>query len=172
MTNTLQRLLSIGAVLVLLAIAGAVLLLGDQNNEPIGCTMEAKICPDGTAVGRVGPNCEFAECPNSPRDTEGPKKNSMLYVGESVTYGGVMFTIEQVEDSRCAIGVVCIWQGEARVKFTASKDGVTEQLELVEREIDAVFNIETAIQQVKPYPEEGVPVKQQDYQVYISFRKL
>ena len=83
-----------------------------------------------------------------------------------------MFTIEQVEDSRCAIGVVCIWQGEARVKFTASKDGVTEQLELVEREIDAVFNIETAIQQVKPYPEEGVPVKQQDYQVYISFRKL
>ena len=53
MTNTLQRLLSIGAVLVLLAIAGAVLLLGDQNNEPIGCTMEAKICPDGTAVGRV-----------------------------------------------------------------------------------------------------------------------
>lgn len=27
------------------------------------CTMEAKICPDGTAVGRSGPNCEFAECP-------------------------------------------------------------------------------------------------------------
>ncbi len=27
------------------------------------CTMEAKICPDGTAVGRVDPNCEFAECP-------------------------------------------------------------------------------------------------------------
>ncbi len=27
------------------------------------CTMEAKICPDGTAVGRTGPNCEFAPCP-------------------------------------------------------------------------------------------------------------
>lgn len=27
------------------------------------CTEEAKICPDGTAVGRVGPNCEFAPCP-------------------------------------------------------------------------------------------------------------
>ncbi len=27
------------------------------------CTAEAKICPDGTDVGRVGPNCEFAPCP-------------------------------------------------------------------------------------------------------------
>lgn len=29
-----------------------------------GCTTEAMICPDGkTAVGRTGPNCEFAPCP-------------------------------------------------------------------------------------------------------------
>lgn len=27
------------------------------------CTMEAKICPDGSAVGRVPPDCEFAPCP-------------------------------------------------------------------------------------------------------------
>jgi len=35
-------------------------------NEEIGkvaCTMEAKMCPDGSAVGRTGPNCEFAPCP-------------------------------------------------------------------------------------------------------------
>lgn len=31
--------------------------------EPIACTADAKICPDGSAVGRVGPNCEFAPCP-------------------------------------------------------------------------------------------------------------
>lgn len=29
------------------------------------CTMEAKLCPDGSSVGRTGPNCEFAECPIS-----------------------------------------------------------------------------------------------------------
>lgn len=28
------------------------------------CTMEAKLCPDGSSVGRTGPNCEFAPCPN------------------------------------------------------------------------------------------------------------
>lgn len=27
------------------------------------CTLEAKLCSDGTSVGRVGPNCEFAPCP-------------------------------------------------------------------------------------------------------------
>lgn len=29
----------------------------------VACTMDAKICPDGSAVGRSGPNCEFAACP-------------------------------------------------------------------------------------------------------------
>lgn len=29
------------------------------------CTEEAKICPDGTAVGRTGPDCEFAPCPGA-----------------------------------------------------------------------------------------------------------
>ncbi len=28
------------------------------------CTMEAKLCPDGSGVGRVPPTCEFAACPN------------------------------------------------------------------------------------------------------------
>lgn len=29
------------------------------------CTQEAKLCPDGSAVGRTGPNCEFAQCPST-----------------------------------------------------------------------------------------------------------
>ena len=31
--------------------------------KEVSCTMEAKICPDGTAAGRTGSNCEFAPCP-------------------------------------------------------------------------------------------------------------
>lgn len=27
------------------------------------CTADAKQCPDGSWVGRVGPKCEFAACP-------------------------------------------------------------------------------------------------------------
>ncbi len=36
----------------------------DENNDGIACTMEAKMCPDGSYVGRTGPNCEFSPCPN------------------------------------------------------------------------------------------------------------
>jgi hypothetical protein len=35
----------------------------NTNIQTIACTMEAKICPDGTSVGRSGPSCEFAACP-------------------------------------------------------------------------------------------------------------
>lgn len=30
------------------------------------CTQEAKLCPDGSSVGRTGPNCEFKACPGEP----------------------------------------------------------------------------------------------------------
>ena len=33
------------------------------ETTPTACTLEAKICPDGSSVGRSGPNCEFAPCP-------------------------------------------------------------------------------------------------------------
>jgi len=34
-----------------------------SDDARVACTMEAKLCPDGSAVGRSGPNCEFAPCP-------------------------------------------------------------------------------------------------------------
>lgn len=35
----------------------------DRSSNSKACSQEAKICPDGSTVSRVGPNCEFAECP-------------------------------------------------------------------------------------------------------------
>ena len=31
----------------------------------VACTMEAKMCPDGSYVGRTGPRCEFTACPGN-----------------------------------------------------------------------------------------------------------
>ncbi len=36
------------------------------GRDGAACTMDAKICPDGTSVGRIPPNCDFAPCPNEP----------------------------------------------------------------------------------------------------------
>ncbi len=33
------------------------------EDDQVFCTMDAKLCPDGSSVGRGGPNCEFAPCP-------------------------------------------------------------------------------------------------------------
>jgi hypothetical protein len=55
--------------LVLLGLIIIVLGLGiykfnfTNNDIHLACTEEAKLCPDGSYVGRTGPNCEFAICP-------------------------------------------------------------------------------------------------------------
>lgn len=35
----------------------------------MACTEEAKLCPDGSAVGRTGPDCAFAPCPSETQET-------------------------------------------------------------------------------------------------------
>lgn len=68
--------LNIILVVIVLLIAGSLLFVemkqgninSVQNNPPeqIACTLEAKICPDGSSVGRHGPNCDFDPCPQAP----------------------------------------------------------------------------------------------------------
>ena len=41
---------------------------GDSDSG-VNCPTDAMICPDGTAVGRSGPDCEFDPCPDAP-DTD------------------------------------------------------------------------------------------------------
>jgi hypothetical protein len=35
------------------------------GEESVFCTQDAQQCPDGSYVGRTGPDCEFAPCPGS-----------------------------------------------------------------------------------------------------------
>ena len=37
----------------------------NHNTALHACTLEARLCPDGSYVGRQGPNCEFAACPGT-----------------------------------------------------------------------------------------------------------
>lgn len=96
------------------------------TSEPIGCTMDAKICPDGSAVGRVGPNCEFEKCP--PGQTEGKKFSGII----------TRISYECHMDGICGIGVgkgfVILDKGEgspeeSRVKGTFPEDLLNEDKE-------------------------------------------
>lgn len=50
-------------VIAIIIVGGYLAFKNYFQNTNIACTLEAKICPDGSSVGRTGPNCEFAECP-------------------------------------------------------------------------------------------------------------
>src|SRR4051794_22901956 len=89
------------------------------------CTTEAKICPDGSAVGRSGPDCEFAACPSmasstvtsatstaATSTTEIKKITRTAKIDQKVSGLNVSITpLEVVDDSRCAEGVQCVWAG-------------------------------------------------------------
>lgn len=63
----ISKVYSIITILVLVAVAtvvGGVFYFNYKTISPVACTMEAKLCPDGSYVGRSGPNCEFAKCPD------------------------------------------------------------------------------------------------------------
>ena len=58
------------AAAVILVAAGGYWLYTSTTNNTDGsgaqtaCIEDIRYCPDGTTVGRTGPNCEFAECPS------------------------------------------------------------------------------------------------------------
>jgi len=59
---TKSKILLIIAVIIFLG--GAVAFTTrEHTNGPIVCTADAKLCPDGSFVGREGPMCEFTTCP-------------------------------------------------------------------------------------------------------------
>lgn len=55
-------------VLIISVVVGSFFILNwyirmQELGGSTACTMEAMICPNGTSVGRTGPNCEFSPCP-------------------------------------------------------------------------------------------------------------
>lgn len=106
--------LTIFFILVILALGGLYFMYRKDSNplilEQVACTMEAKICPDGTAVGRSGPNCEFAACPTP--TTSAPAESDTAKLNQRVFNQGIYITpLKVISDSRCATGVTCIWAG-------------------------------------------------------------
>ena len=56
------------AILIMIVLAGVVtgtfFYFNYQSTGQVACTEEAKLCPDGSYVGRTGPKCEFTKCPD------------------------------------------------------------------------------------------------------------
>lgn len=126
--NTDKTMIIISAVIIGVAIgAAAMFFLGVPTasipgEEPMpeeqvrGCTKELKICPDGTGVGRSGPNCEFAEC------------SAVNNTDEDATTTPDADTDEQVvctmEAKLCPDGVTAVGRTGPNCEFEACPDPV------------------------------------------------
>lgn len=68
MTTQLRKLVFYGTVLLGIGVAFALYLYliasKETPGDEVAYTMEAMMCPDGSGVGRSGPECAFAPCPN------------------------------------------------------------------------------------------------------------
>lgn len=57
----------VGTVLLMLVWVGwtqfqSIRAAPDERSQ-VFCTADAKLCPDGSYVGRIAPDCRFAQCP-------------------------------------------------------------------------------------------------------------
>jgi hypothetical protein len=66
----MSKELIVSIIIILIGISGVYFLTAGRDlqprnagngvtEEPVYCTMDAFECPDGTWIGRTGPNCEF-----------------------------------------------------------------------------------------------------------------
>ncbi len=81
----IKKIYLIIGVLVIATAAGGVFYFTSKPTGRVACTMEAKLCPDGSYVGRTGPKCEFTPCP-TPTTTS---KTSMGTIKGKVTVGPI-----------------------------------------------------------------------------------
>jgi len=155
-------------ILIFILAAAALFFAIETGENGVACTMEAKICPDGTAVGRVGPKCEFAPCPGE------IKKEVELETraGKTVSALDVSITpIEVIEDSRCPVDVVCIQAGTVRLRARLlSGLGEANQVFEIGKPITTEVE-EITLLSVLPEPRAGKTILPADYVFKFSVRK-
>jgi len=92
-------------VALIALVLGAVLVFGISkkaeapvSQTPSGetgtiCTMEAKLCPDGSYVSRSGPQCQFAACPETPVKKIAVKEFTVT--GENFSFTPSLITVKK-----------------------------------------------------------------------------
>lgn len=162
------------AGLIAIAVAGIIIAAYFQTTRTPGaaqgCTMEAKICPDGSAVGREGPSCEFAQCPGTTTEDESVTLEARM--GEQVSGLDVQITpLKLLEDSRCPTDVTCIQAGTVRLqaKLSSGLGDATQEFKLGEP-ITTEAETVTLIS-VSPEPKSTVQLKDNDYRFTFTVTK-
>lgn len=125
----------------------------------VACTQEAKLCPDGSAVGRTGPNCEFAACPTVNTTTNGSigvvSPPEPFKFASFTKFGITVKPLEVLQDSRCPAGAKCIWAGTVELKVNLAGLGSSQDVVLTLGKPVTFNNYQVTLSSVNPVREIG-----------------
>ncbi len=153
---------TIASILLVVVVGAGIWYYGKNNtgNEQVFCTEEAKLCPDGSYVGRQGPNCEFAACPSIQESPTGE-----VSVGETRLVNGVVITFNKiVQDSRCPLGVMCIQAGSVTANATLKSGSNTETVDLIAGAAAHTFgSFNVSLESVAPIRRQQTTIDPKEY---------
>jgi len=98
----MRNFLIVFAVLLVVAVGASAFVASKKDLDeqtPLACSLEAKVCPDGSAVSRTGPSCEFAKCPQVKEQEEIEKTEVSKAKGtlEGVMTIGPVCPVERID---------------------------------------------------------------------------
>ena len=127
MKNILLGVVGLGVVLGIVYFVTKKEAVAPLVTNPIACTMEAKLCPDGSYVSRTGPNCEFAACPNSTTLKSG--------ITGTVTLGPTCPVERNPPDPKCAPGLYA-------TSINIMKAGSTSTIKTIKSDTKGMFSVD------------------------------
>lgn len=140
---------------------------------PVACTKDAKVCPDGSVVGRTGQLCEFSDCPDTDTVLESTTSITTEWsLGESGMQNGVMILpTSLVEDNRCPVDIECIEAGVVRVRTILTKGDTRNETILSLGSPVSFQGRNVILRSVLPATESKVALTPEDYRFYIVVEK-
>ena len=149
----------VGVLTIIFVFLVGMLISYKEQTTNVACTAEAKLCPDGSAVGRIGARCEFTPCP-----VIKPKIDTIAPLTEKITKNGISVTpLEVVEDSRCPLGVMCVQAGGVRLSVELESEGNTKNVILASNEPVTFYGRRVSFSNVAPNPYAGIPIGNDQY---------
>lgn len=152
--------------------------IGQREAEEVSCTQEAMLCPDGSAVGRVGPSCDFAPCPTPSAGSDMPGLVSVespmttTLSKAAKTLGVTVTPLKIVEDSRCPIDVQCIQAGTVRVEATIKEGSAAEKtVTFILGTAVKISDGSVTLSDASPAPQSKTTITPEQYQLTFTITK-
>lgn len=112
------------------------LLLAKESSELVMCTMDAKLCPDGSYVSRAGKNCEFTQCPKSISGEE--ELIDTVIVGSAEAPDPVSERVFELEKKGAVSNVSIMESFPVQIRLKATQQ-IIDELKAIPRIISPTF---------------------------------